>query len=112
MKRRTTTAQINEVLTTNLLSVTKAEVYYKFSHKTDPIEVESFLEDFQFLCEANIFMNCVGWTYQQDHRTGEYIAEAGRTDAYSENIITVHMRANDGVKREDIEKVLLIKEED
>lgn len=107
MKRRTTTAQINEVLTTNLLSVTKAEVYYKFSHKTDPIEVESFLEDFQFLCEANIFMNCVGWTYQQDHRTGEYIAEAGRTDAYSENVITIHMRVNDGVKREDIEKTLL-----
>lgn len=57
-------------------------------------------------------MNCVGWTYQQDHRTGEYIAEAGRTDAYSENIATVHMRVNEGVKIEDIEKVLLMKEED
>lgn len=111
MKRRTTTAQINEALTSNLLTVTKAECYHKTSRITDLIEVESFLEDFQFLCEANVFINCVGWTCQQDHRTGLYILEAGRTDAYSENIITIHMRVNKGVKIEDIERALKIEEE-
>lgn len=112
MKRRTTTAQINEALTSNLLTVTKVEVYYKSSRKTDTIEAESFLEDLQFLCEANIFMDCVGWTYQQDHRTGLYIVEAGRSDAYSENIVTVYLRVGEGANTEDVEKVLLIKEED
>ena len=112
MKRRTTTAQINEAITNYLLIVTKAECYHKTSRITDLIKSESFLEDFQFLREANVFRDCVGWTYQQDHRTGEYILETGRSDAYSENIATVHMRVNEGVKIEDIEKVLLMKEED
>lgn len=112
MKRRTTTAQINEALTSNLLTVTKIECYHKTSRITDLIEVESFLEDFQFLCEANVFMDCIGWHYQKDFKTGQYIIEAGRTDAYSENIITVFLRVNDGVKIEEIEKMLLMKEED
>lgn len=111
MKRRTTTAQINEAITNRLLSVTKAEVYYKSSRKTNVIEAESFLEDLQFLCETNVFMNCIGWTYQQDHRTGLYILEAGRSDGDSENIITVHMRVNEDVKIEEIEKTLLYVEE-
>lgn len=111
MKRRTTTAQINEALTSNLLTVTKAECYHKTSRITDPIEAESFLEDFQFLCEANVFMDCVGWHYEKDFKTGQYILEAGRTDAYSENVITVHMRVRDSVKIEDIEKTLLYIEE-
>lgn len=112
MKRRTTTRQLNEALTNRLLSVTKAEVYYKSSRKTNVIEAESFLEDLQFLCETNVFMNCIGWTYQPDHRTGLYILEAGRSDAYSENIVTVYLRVGEGANTEDVEKVLLIKEED
>lgn len=111
MKRKTTTRQISEALTSDLLSVTKAEVYYKSSHKTDDIESDKFLEDFQFLCEANVFMDCVGWTYQQDYKTGLYIAEAGRSDAYSENIITIHMRVNEGVSDEDVRKALFFIEE-
>lgn len=111
MKRKTTTAQINEALTTNLLSVTKAEVYYKSLHQMDAIDTESFLEDLQFLCEENVFMDCVGWHYEKDFKTGRYIIEAGRSDAYSENIITIHMRVNEGVKIEEIEKTLKIEEE-
>ncbi len=112
MKRKTTTRQISEALTNSLFTIEKVEVYYKSSRKTNVIEAESFLEDFQFLCEANVFRNCVGWTYQQDHRTGEYILEAGRSDGDSENIITVILRVNDGVKTEDVEKALLMEEED
>ncbi len=112
MKRKTTTAQINEALTTNLLSVTKAECYHKTSRQTNVINPESFIDDFQFLCESGIFADCVGWNYEKDFKTGKYIIEAGRSDAYSENIITIHMRVNEGVKIEDIEKVLLMKEED
>lgn len=112
MKRRTTTAQINEALTSNLLTVTQAEVYYKSSRKTDTINVESFLEDFQFLCEANVFMDCVGWHYQKDYKNNQYIAETGRMDGDSENIVTVYLRVGEGANTEDVEKVLLMKEED
>ena len=111
MKRSTTTAQINEALANDLLIITKVECYRKTLRQTDVIDAESFIEDFQFLCEANIFMNCVGWTYQQDYRTGDYVLETGRSDGDSENIITVHMRVNDGVKIEDVEKVLLYAED-
>lgn len=107
MKRRTTTAQLNEALKTNLLTVTKVECYYKSSHQTNVVDAKSFLADFQFLCEANVFRNCVGWIYQRDNRTGEYILESGYSDADSENIITIRMRVNDGVKTEEIEKTLL-----
>ncbi len=112
MKRRTTTRQLSEAITNGLLQVVKAECYYKTSRKTDVVETDKFLEELQFLCETNIFMDCVGWHYQKDYKTNQYISETGRMDGDSENIITVHMRANDGVKREDIEKVLLMKEED
>lgn len=111
MKLRTTTAQINEALTSNLLTVTKVECYYKTSRETDLIESGKFLDDFQFLCESGCFVDCVGWHYERDFRTSDYIIEAGRLDAYSENIVTVHMRVNEGVKTEEIEKTLLYVEE-
>ena len=112
MKRRTTTRQLSESLTNHLLTVTKAECYHKTSRITDLIEAESFLEDFQFLCESNVFMDCIGWHYQKDFKTGQYIIEAGRSDAYSENIVTVYLRVGEGANTEDVEKMLLMKEED
>lgn len=112
MKRKTTTAQINEALTSNLLTVTKAEVYYKSSRQTNAIDAESFLEDFQFLCESGIFADCIGWYFEKDFKTGLYIAEAGRSDAYSENIVTVYLRVGEGANTEDVEKALLMEEED
>lgn len=61
MKRRTTTAQINEAITNRLLSVIRVECYHKTSRITDLIKVESFIQDFQFLCESGIFADCIGW---------------------------------------------------
>lgn len=112
MKRRTTTAQINEALANDLLIITKVECYRKTLRQTDVIDADKFLMDFQFLCESGIFADCVGWNYEKEFKTGKYIAEAGRTDAYSENIATVHMCVNEGVSDEDVKKVLLMKEED
>lgn len=59
-QRMTTTKQISDVLSNNLLQVAKAECYHKTSRETDII-TDSFLENFQFLCEAGCFMDCVGW---------------------------------------------------
>lgn len=111
MKRKTTTRQLSEALTNGLIQVSNVEVYHKTSRKTNVIEPDKFLEDLQFLCEADVFMDCVGWHYQKDYKTNQYIAETGRMDGDSENIVTVYMRVNEGVKTEDIERMLLMKEE-
>ena len=94
MKRKTTTAKINDAVTTNLLTVTRTECYHKTSR------------------QSGIFADCIGWYFEKVYKTNQYIIECCRLDGGAENIITVYLRANDGVKREDIEKVLLIKEED
>ena len=110
MQRMTTTKQISDVLSNNLLQVAKAEVYYKTSRETDII-TDSFLKDFQFLCESGCFVNCVGWHYERDYRTGDYIIEAGRMDGNSENIVIAYLRVNDNADVEDIERILLFVEE-
>lgn len=110
MKRMTTSKQISDVLSNNLLQVTKAEVYYKTSRKTDII-TDSFLENLQFLCESGCFMDCVGWHYERDYRTGEYILETGRMDGNSENVVIAHLRVCEGANVEDIERTLLFVEE-
>ena len=111
MKRITTTRQRSEAITNGLLQVVKAECYYKTSRKTDPVESESFIDNFQFLVESGIFADCVGWHFEKDYKSNQYIAETGRMDGDSENIVTIHMRVNEGVKTEDIERMLLMKEE-
>lgn len=110
MKQITTTKQINDVLSNNLLQVAKAECYHKTSKETDIITY-SFLENFQFFCEAGCFMDCVGWHYERDYRTGEYIIETGRMDGNSENVVIAHLRICDGANVEDIERILKIEEE-
>lgn len=110
MKRMTTTKQISDVLSNNLLQVAKAEVYHKTSRETDII-TDSFIENFQSLCESGCFMACVGWHYERDYRTGDYIIETGRMDGDSEDIVIAHLQVNDGVNVEGIEKALKPKEE-
>ena len=110
MKRMTTTKQISDVLSNNLLQVAKAEVYHKTSRETDII-TDSFLENFQFLCESGCFVDCVEWHYERNYRTGDYIIETGRGDGNSENIVIAYLRVNDGANVEDIERTLKIKEE-
>jgi len=109
MKKRTTTKQLNSAITNNLLKVQKAELYHKDSGKIDII-TDSFVENLAFLSESGCFTDCIGWTFERDFKTGNYIAECSRTDGNSENIVTVHLRVNDSSNVEDIERVLKIEE--
>lgn len=110
MKRMTTTKQISDVLSNNLLQVAKVEVYHKTSRETDII-TDSFLENFQFLCESGCFMDCVGWHYERDYKTGDYIIETGRMDGNSENVVIAYLQAGENVDIEEIDKILEIVEE-
>ena len=110
MKRITTTKKINEAIASNLVQIQKAEVYYKTSSKTETIDADKIKENFDFLCEAGIFTDCVGWYFEKNPETGNYEIETGRTNPTSEIIVTVYLGAcgDDGEK---VDMVLSVEEE-
>lgn len=56
-------------------------------------------------------MDCFGWHYERDYKTGQYIIETGRMNGNSENIVIAHLSVDDNTNVEDIERVLKIMEE-
>lgn len=112
MKRRTTTKKINDAITNNLVKLTKAEVYHKTSRKTEVIDNIIITENLLFLCESGVFVDCIGWTFERDYKANSYIAECGRREGDSENIVTVYLCAGDGVEREFIDRALSVIEEE
>ena len=88
MRKRTTTQKLHEAITDNLLQITKAEIYYKTSRKTETIDVAKIHENLSFLCEAGIFSDAIGWHYERDHKLNGYIAETGRMNPDTEIIVT------------------------
>ena len=112
MRKITTTKKINEAITNNLLQITKAEVYYKTSGKTETIDTDKFQENFSFLCESGIFMDALGWHYERDCKTGLYVTECGRMNPDTEVIISVYFGVCEGACREEVEKVMNVSEEE
>ena len=111
MRRRTTTAQINDALP--FMEVIKAEYYNKDTYTTTDIDTATFTENLQFLAEAGKLTDCMGWTYERNPGSkSEYIFESGRMNQESNAFVTVHMRLKDDVNSEDLEKMLLITEEE
>lgn len=111
MRRRTTTAQINAALP--MMEVIKAEYYNKDTYTTTAIDTATFTENLQFLAESGKLTDCMGWTYERNPGSkSEYIIESGRMNQESNAFVTAWMRLNDGVNSEDLEKILLLTEED
>lgn len=113
MRRRTTTQKLQQVITNNLLHITKTEVYYKTSRKTETIDTDKFKDSLDFLCEASIFADFVDWHYEKNISTkDEYKVDSGAMNSYSENVVTVYLRVGNDVDVEDIERTLLFLEEE
>ena len=110
MQKQTTTLQLNTAITDKLLHITKAQKYNKSTHQTDVIPPETFQESLEFLCES-IFADCIGWHYEFDIKEKQYIIEAGRMNGDSDFIVIVHLCVNDGVSREEIDKILNVIED-
>lgn len=111
MRRRTTTAQINAALP--MMEVIKAEYYNKDTYTTTDIDTATFTENLQFLAESGKLTDCMGWTYERNPGSkSEYIFESGRMNQESNAYVTAWMRLIDGVSRDEVEKMLLMKEED
>ena len=111
MRRKTTTRQLQQAITNNLLKPIKAQKYSKSTHKTTTISTDTFKESLDFLCET-IFSDAIGWHYERNHETGDYEIECGRMDGDSDFIIIAHLCVNDGMSREDIDKILNVIEEE
>lgn len=111
MRKRTTTHQLKQVISNNLLQVARVEIYSKDSRETKEIDADTFKESLDFACES-IFADCIGWHYTKDYKTGQYLVESGRIDGDTDIIVTVYLRVGEDVSGEDIEKVLLFYEEE
>ena len=105
MRKGTTTKQLNSAITNNLLHITKAEIYYKTSRKTETIDVDKFKDSLDFLCESGVFSDAIGWHYERDYKLNGYITECGRKNPDTEIIISVYLRVADGVSTEEVEKL-------
>lgn len=112
MRKRTTTKQLNTAITNNLLQITKVEYHYKSSNRIDEISQETFTESLDFLCESGVFADAIGWHFERDYRTGDYIIETGRMDGSVEKIIVVYLSICNGACRENVEKALSVSEEE
>lgn len=112
MRKRTTTKQLNSAITNNLLHITKAEIYYKTSRKTETIDVDKFKDSLDFLCESGVFSDAIGWHYERDYKLNGYITECGRKNPDTEIIVTVYLGVGEGVIVEKIEKMLEVTEEE
>ena len=110
MKKQTTTKQLNTAITNKLLHITKSEICSKSTHQANIISPDKFKESLEFINET-LFANCVGWHYERNNQTGQYIAEAGRMDGDVDIIVTAYMSVGDDVSREHIDSALMMIEE-
>lgn len=111
MKRKTTTKKIQNAIKDKLLHITKAQKYSKSTRKITTISTDLFRESLDFLCES-IFKDCIGWHYERNHETGQYVSECSRMDGSSDIIVTAYLCACDDVKVEDVDKILRVIEEE
>lgn len=110
MRKRTTTKQLQDAITNNVLTVEKAEIYNKTSRQTDKISIDKFKDSLDFLCET-IFADGIGWYFEENYKTQNYEIDCGRMNPNTDIIVIAHLCAN-GVKREDVNKALLMMEEE
>ena len=112
MRKRTTTRQLQQTITDNLLVIEKTEIYYKTSRKTEIIDTDKFKDSLNFLCESGVFSDAIGWHYERDYKLNGYITECGRKNPDTEIIVTVYLGVGEGVIGEKIEKMLEVTEEE
>ena len=110
MRKRTTTKQLQNALSNNLLTIEGAESYNKTTHQTDQISADQFKDSLDFLCET-IFYDSVGWNYERNYKTGNYEIDCGRMNPNTDLIVIAHLCANNNVNSEDIEQALLFLED-
>lgn len=111
MKKRTTTHQLQQAIKGNLLKLIKAQKYNKSTCQTDVISIDLFKDSLDFLYKS-LFADCIGWYYERNYDTGNYVIETGRMTRESDFMFIAHLCVNDSVSREDVDRVLRVIEEE
>lgn len=112
MRQRTTTQKLHEAISNKLLTINKVQCSYKSSNRIDEISKETFKDNLDYLCEAGIFADFIDWHFDMNpSEKDEYIFDSGAMNPFTENIITVYMRIENGASDEAVEKELLFLED-
>ena len=111
MRKRTTTQKLQQAISNNLLHIVSAEKYSKNTQQSVAIDAETFINSLDFLCES-VFADSLGWHYEKNYRTGQYIFDTRKMDGDADFVITVYLNVCDGVSREDVEATLLFLEDE
>lgn len=112
MRKRTTTKQLLEAITTKgLLEVIKVECSHKSSSRIDEMDKGTFLDNLAFINESGIFAGFIDWHYESGLPGKDgYTAGSGAMNPYTENVVTVYMEPSEGVTEEGIAKALHFEE--
>lgn len=107
MRKQTTTQQLQQAITNNLLHIALAQKYFKSTHKTETISPNTLKDSLDFICES-AFRDCIGWHYERNYETGDYEVDCGRMNPDIDVVVIAHLCANEGVDRESVDRVLIV----
>ena len=107
--KHTTARQLQKAINDKLVTIVSAKVESKDSdHETKTIPADQFKNDLDFYLESGVFADSLDFKYTlYDTELTVYI---GNLSCYCDKCITVELIVNEGVDKNDLEKV--IKRED
>lgn len=102
--KNTTATNLQKALDQNLVTVINAKVESKDDDGTKTITPEQFKNDLDFYLESGVFADSIDFKYELSGN--DLIVYAGNMSSFCEVCITVELNVNDGVTKENLEKIL------
>lgn len=105
MSTRTTNAtNLQKAINQKLVTVKSVSVESKDNHEASEITAEQFKSDLDFYMESGIFADSLDFKYEISGKN--LTVHIGNMSNYCDSCITASLSVNDGVSKEDLEKVL------
>lgn len=105
MSTKTTTAEnLQKAINDNLLTVISAKSKSKDDHSEKVIPAEQFKSDLDFYMESGIFADSLDFKYEINGNN--LTVDIGFMSSFCDSCITVELLLNDGVSKEDLEKII------
>lgn len=104
----TTARQLQKAIDSDIVTITNVEVESKDDYSVKEISPDQFKDNLDFYMESGIFANSLDCKYEM--QGDGLMVDIGNMSPYCDLCITVNLIVNEGVSREDLEKVLKIEE--
>ena len=104
INKYTTARQIQNAIDSNIVTITNVEVESKDDYSLKEITPDQFKDNLDFYMESGIFADSLDCKYGM--QGNNLTVDIGNMSPYCDSCITVNLIKNDGVTREDLEKVL------